>query len=357
MVRFGHKWGKFLDPASGRSFDERLGAQYYDAEWVFYQIADYTGDKEPWYTYANHAEKVYRDEYLATNKFGAQGFRRFAQGLYEDLRKGGDTTLEHLELIREKPAYSQIEGLTRGPTKRSGFSEALSREVAYALESNVIAEKAGLPRAVEEDGKPRAQWLLEMVENHLWEWRTQDFEGSSQGRVAPFMMGLSGYALAEYQDWEVANGRDPNSLWPKRHWPSIDAALLDVFAWLHDEATVIPGEALAGERMWVPLERLGHGTFRLMDRTLSGSGSPTPAPDLNQLIAPTYFWLYKETGDQKFRSIGDDLFAAGARYGSAEWSGKHFNQQYRLSFRSLKWREEGNQIKPTERAPTNQSIK
>lgn len=341
MLRFGNKWGQFLDPASGRSVDERLGAQYYDAQWIFYQIADYTGAKEPWNTYANHAERVYRDEYLIPNNFGAQGYRRFPQGLYEDFRRAGDTTLEHLRLLRDKPAYSQIAELTRGPSSRSGFSESMSREVAYALEANVVAERAGLSRVIEDDGNPRAQWLLEMIDNHLWEWRNQDFGDSSSGRVAPFMMGLTGYALAEYYDWEEANNRDPNALWPKHHWQSIDSALRDVFTWLHDDAAVISGEALAGKRMWVPLERLGHGAYRFMDRTVAGSGSPNPAPDVNQLIAPTYYWLYKQTGDEKFKSIGDQLFAGGARYGSTDWSGKHFNQQYRLSFRSLEWREEG----------------
>jgi hypothetical protein len=341
MISAGHKWGRFLDPASGNNLDSRLGAQYYDAQWVFLQIADFTGDKEPWHTYAAHAERVYRDEYLIPNDFRTQGFRRFPEGLYEDYRRGGDTTLEQLREIRDKPAYSNIEELTRGPDRRSGFSEAASREVAYALQANVIAEKAGLPRVIEDGGKPRIQSLLEMCENHLWEWRTQDFGVSRGGRVAPFMMGTTAYALAEFHDWEKVSNRDPNTLWPKRHWPSIDAALLDVFKWLHDEATVGPGEELAGEKMWVPLERIGYGTFRYMDRTIADSGAPDPTTDLNQLIAPAYYWLYKQTGDVKYKSIGDQLFAAGARYGSAEWSGKHFNQQYRLSFRSLEWRKEG----------------
>lgn len=195
MLSLGSKWGQFLDPASGRSLDERLGAQYYDAQWVFYQIADYTRNKEPWYTYANFAERAYRDDYLIPNNFGAQGFRRFPHGMYEDFRRDGDTTLEQLRLLRDNPAYSQVAELTRGPNGRSGFSIALSREVAYALEANVFAEKAGLPRVAEDAGKTRVQWLLEMIENHLWEWRNQSFGDSSTGHVAPFMMGLTGYTM------------------------------------------------------------------------------------------------------------------------------------------------------------------
>jgi hypothetical protein len=345
MLKFGRKWGEFLDPAKGRSVDERLGAQYYDAQWVFYQIADYTGKNEPWYTYAAHAEHVYRNEYLIPNNFGAQGYRRFAEGLYEDFRRGGDTTIEHLRLLRDNAAFSKVAELTHGPEQRSGYRESLSREVAYVVEANVVAERAGLPREIEAKGKPRLAWFIAMIENHLWEWRTQKFSDPDGGRVAPFMMGLTAYSLIEFYEWEIANGRDPNAFWPHRHWPTIDAALEDVFNWLYEQAEVVAGEELAGSRMWVPLERIGYATFRFMDRTVAGSGGPDPATDVNQLVAPTYYWLFKHTGEEKYCVAGDQLFAAGVRYGSSDWSGKHFNQQYRLSFRSREWRAEGLGIK------------
>jgi hypothetical protein len=341
MIRSGQKWGEYLNPAAGKTLDERLGAQYYDSQWVFYQISDYTGKKEPWLTYASYAKRVYRDEYLIPNNFRAQGFRRFPEGLYEDYRRGGNTTMDHLRLLRDNPAYSNLEGLLQGPDRRSGYSEALSREVAYSVGAHLVAEKAGLPRAIDVHGAPIIGSLVAMMENHLSEWRHQEFKNSDIGRVAPFMMGLTAYALIDFYEWEVVGQRDPNALWPDAHWPTIDAALIDVFSWLHDDAKVIAGEELSGKPMWLPLPRIGEATFRFMDRTITSSGGPEPAPDLNQLVAPTYYWLYKHTGDKKYRLIGDELFAAGVRYGSAEQSGKHFNQQYRLSFRSLEWRAAG----------------
>ncbi|QEG36036.1 hypothetical protein [Bythopirellula goksoeyrii] len=338
MIHNGKKWGEYLNPENGHSVDERLGAQYYDSQWVFYQIADYTGNREPWYTYASYARQIYFDEYLIPNEFRAQGYRRFPEGLYQDFRRGGKITIESLRLIRDMPAFSTVDSLTRGPDHRSGYSEVLSREVAYTVGANILAEKAGLNRVHESDGTPRLKPLVSMMENHLWQWRTQDFSDSDISRVAPFMMGLTAYALIEFHEWEVQNNRDPTAYWPQTHWPTIQSALYAVFTWLHDEAMVISSEDEITIRMWVPMKRIGYATFRYMDRTIPEVGAPTPAPDLNLLVAHVYYWLFYQTGEEQFKSIGDQLFAGGVRYGSPEWSGKHFNQLYRLSFKAFDWR-------------------
>ncbi|MEO2048028.1 MAG: hypothetical protein ABGX16_15835 [Pirellulales bacterium] len=341
MISAGKKWGEYMNPASGHSLDKRLGAQYYDAEWVFYQIADYTGDKEPWATYASYAEQVYRIEYLVPNDYRAQGYRRFPEGLYEDFRRGGNTTLDDLARIRDRPAYSQVSELTRGPDKRSGYSESRSREVAYAVGANIVAEKAGLPR-VADKGYARLKTFVAMMENHLWEWRNQKFVNKKIGRVAPFMMGLTAYALIEFYEWEELNNRNPNAYWPTGNWSSIDGALIDVFTWLYDDAKVVDGRTISGQRMWVPsYKKNGYGTYRFMDRTIRGSGESKPVHDVNQLIAPVYYWIYKKTGNEKYRDIGDQLFASAALHGAVDWGGKQFNQLYRLSFRSLEWRAQG----------------
>jgi hypothetical protein len=76
--------------------------------------------------------------------------------------------------------------------------------------------------------------------------------------------------------------------------------------------------------------------FRYTDR-LVNPGDLDPAPDLNLLIAPTYAWLYYQTGDVKFRDRGDAIFAGGVKYA---WlaNGKQFNQNYRLSFEYVRLR-------------------
>lgn len=51
-----------------------------------------------------------------------------------------------------------------------------------------------------------------------------------------------------------------------------------------------------------------------------------PAPDLNMLIAPGYGWLYKQTGDVKWKQRGN-LILAGSKAAWLEGQ-KQFNQQY-----------------------------
>ncbi len=63
-----------------------------------------------------------------------------------------------------------------------------------------------------------------------------------------------------------------------------------------------------------------------------------PAPDLNLMIAPLYGWLFQQTGDVKYRDIGDRIFTSGVQRAYLD-GGKQFTQNYRWSFQYLNWRE------------------
>ena len=62
-----------------------------------------------------------------------------------------------------------------------------------------------------------------------------------------------------------------------------------------------------------------------------------PAPDLNLLIAPMYAWLYRQTGETKYRDQGDALFAGGVKKAYLD-GGKQFDQNYWWSFDYVRWR-------------------
>jgi hypothetical protein len=350
MTTDGATWGEYQNPAGPNSFNDRLTNQYYDAQWVMLQIGDYVGATTPWTTYAGYAEDTYRDEYLIPNSWAASGYRRFSEGLYEDYARSGDTTQAMLGLIRDNPGYSN-----QASYSGLGLWEELSREVAYALVANIDAEKAGLARVVD-SGTPRPQWLIQYAASHLREWRTKTFASTTDpsiARVAPFMVGLTAWALIKFYEWEVANSRDANAYWPTTHWPTIQAALEDVLTWMQAEARVVPGDAVAGEpRMWV-VTGDNRATFRYQDRTNAGGG-PDEAPDLNQLISPAYYWLYKQTGDTRYRIIGDQLFAAGAE--QAFSGGKQFNQLYKYAFTGLDWRYQGFGVSTSERGMIRKPI-
>ncbi len=345
MIEFGHQNGEFLNPINGKTAPERGDAQYYDATWVFYQIADYTGDSQPWTQYAEFANRWYLNEYLEPNEFKAQGYRRFPHGLLESFERGvGGVTLSDIELLRDKPAYSFVRFL-----RTTGGHEVRSREVAYAAQANIIAEKAGAARAIDE-GAPTLSHLVPFMGSHMYEWRTKSFEGGTgSGRVAPFMVGLTTHALIEFYEWETENGRDPNTYWHKTfplayhdkplqsrsvRWDTILEAIEDTLTYLHDEATM---QSHPDRRLFVTDED-GYGAFRYED-----IGDSNPAPDLNMLIAPSYAWLYFKTGNEKYRGIADKLFGSAVQNAYLK-RGKIFNQNYRRAFEYLQWRQRGDEL-------------
>ena len=55
------------------------------------------------------------------------------------------------------------------------------------------------------------------------------------------------------------------------------------------------------------------------------------------MIAPLYGWLFQQTGDVKYRNIGDQIFTSGVQKAWLD-GGKQFSQNYRWSFKYVEWR-------------------
>jgi hypothetical protein len=315
MQRWGRHWGAYL--ADERNSDQqRFKATYYDAQRVFYQIADYTGETSPWYDYAEIAEALYEDGYCARHDYRTAGWQRFPHGLYEDWRRTGDENSRHsVQRLRDAPAFSNIEV---GNHARKWRQARYSREIAYAIHAQLLAERTGAPRQ-----RHRLEALVDTALHHLHIWRTGDFEvRDERWRFRqPFMFGLTGEALiAYYQASEAA----------KRPDKRIPPALAQTADWFWDN--LWEGEA-----------------FAYVDRDLNGVGRRRPAPDLNLLIAPVYAWLYYETGELRHRERADAIFAGGVRQACLKCSAKIFNQNYRWSFDYVAWRlaGDGRWLKPT----------
>jgi len=310
MRKWGRHWGEYLSRRDLKDA-ERLNAVYYDAARVFYQIADYTGEDDPWIDYAEKAESIYLENYARPNQFRTSGYWRFPHGLYQRWRRAPNDENKHfLRAIRDKPAYSDIEIRDEKQWHRVRFS----REIAYAINSHITALRAGL------DGKAEAlDQYIDAALAHLEIWRTGDFlhnQDKWQLRQ-PFMFGLTGEALISYAEYRSEQGKET---------PRIPRALAATADWFWDN-------------MWVPnIDGRGHGAFHYLDRNLEGVGRREPAPDLNLLIAPVYAWLYKETGDPAYRQQADAIFAGGVSLACLECAAKIFHQNYRISFDYLKWR-------------------
>ncbi len=338
MITYGKKWGDFIGNSS-KTTSERRQATYYDAQWVFQQIAEYTGQSAPWLGYAQTAEKVYRDGYLAPNDFKVPGYWRFPHGLGGDYASKGDTTLAQIRKIRDNPAFSNPD---TNSYSWKWYHAMYAREVAYALQSQIVAEKAGEPRR-----ETRVQMFTAMAANHLKQWRSGYYGdisfSDSNDYLQPFMFALTSHALIEFYEWEKANGRNPDA-----YFADIPGKLASFAQWMYTQAKVRTGGS-AGKPLWVAdiggrapdwndKGGTGYGAFLYND-----INTPNLTPDLNLLIAPVYAWTYKMTGDPALRAAADKIFASGAALAEVNWNAKIFNQNYRWSMNYVKWRVEADQ--------------
>ncbi len=351
MTTWGDHWGIYMQtytPPNPVSMVESNNGIYYDAQRIHFQIADYTGQAEPWNTHAQEAERIYRiylDHRFHNNgtPWYVQGWRRFSHGIMMDAQRTADPiSVEGVVRMRDNGSFTNV--LTFNSTS-GWYYERKSRDIAYIVSAHINAEKFGLPRQEE-----ALALYLSMSMQHLDEWITETYVDPIH-RLSPFMVGLTSEALIEFYEWEVANERIPEALFthpsvtqtPTR---TISEALQQVAYHMRYTATVESG-VNAGKLMWV--EDMG-GSRPNWDDT-GGSGYSTlryesinngaPAPNLNLLVAPLYAWVFKQTGEIDYINIGDKLWEAGVAVTNVGWNTKTYNQNYRWSFEYVKWRSEG----------------
>ena len=276
------KWGK-------KHFDKRHGGVvesyvwYYDGQRVFYQIADYTGDKQ-WIRAAHNSRSVYRN-YVLKKKGKVPGWRVFPHGLRMDWERHKDkTSREAVVLLATSSAFAR---------KGGRADQRSSRETAYCINAYLEAERVGEPL------DPKIKQSVEMALGHLDQW----FVKNSADNWAPFMFALTCEALIDYYHTVKQDPRIP--------------------------AKIRQGVDECWKRAWIEKEQAFWYRSKKKQR----------APDLNLLVAPVYAWVYLQTGDTKYRDQGDKLFAGGVR---RAWlgTGKCFSQCYRWSFKFIEWRTE-----------------
>jgi hypothetical protein len=283
-------FGKTHCETTGATLDERLGATYYDRIRVMYQIADYTGDAY-WNGCAIKARNAYRDEYVIPNNAGVPGYWNFTTGLRMDFERTGDPLSKQAAISLSTNAAFAAD---TAPLEWTAPS-TLNREVAYAILAYINAESLGAPP------RARRKDLVNQAYDHLDQWfvRFMWDPNASEG-IQPFMVGLTAYALIK--DWEQTKDA--------RLIPSLERAA----DWLWNNAWMPANEAF-----WYEVSR------------------KEPAADLNNLIAPLYGFLYRQTGNTTQMDRGDALFAGSAKF-SYVTGEKQFNQTYIFSFDYVKWR-------------------
>ena len=304
---------------------ERLNADppawYYDSERVFLRIADRLGDPDgEWHRFAQAAERAYK-AYIRP-RYAMPGYQRFPHGLALDHARSGDADSKAALLaLRDHGPFADV--LTNAWSE-GWHDQRYSREIAYMIQTHVQAERVGADR------QPAA--LAAYVERalaHVEAWTHERYrsEDPRWGFCQGFMAGLTASALIEYVELERATGGDA---------PEAILALHRLGDWLI-ETMWVPGHAIEGTYDYVPSH---YGAFRYVRPAVEGVGGTTPAPDLNLLIAPLYGWLYLETGESRYRDIGDMAFAGGVALAYIA-PDKNFNQNYRSSFDYVDWRARG----------------
>lgn len=272
---------------------------YYDSARVYYQIADYTKDVS-WNACAKSGVTTYRDGYLVPNKFGAAGWAIFPHGLLLDWQRTQDRASKDAIV-----QLSQHASFADAPLEWTAPAD-LSREVAYNVMTKLIAVSLGATVV-------HLNEQLAQAFDHVKQWTNilkNQPSGTKATYVRPFMAALTTEALIQWAGDDSGKQRQVlTAIQPL--WDAIWTV-----CWLADHETLAYTDKVAAD----------------------GSGGRDPAPDLNLLIAPAYAWLFKQTGTEAYRDKANALFAGGTKAYLGD--GKHFNQNYRWSFKYVEWRKD-----------------
>jgi hypothetical protein len=258
------------------------GVWYYDGILVYHKASKYLNDPTFITSCAQNVKNMYIP-YVVNNNGSLPGYRVFSQGLRRDFEVTGDTVSRKAAIL-----------LAKGLPLQWQVDQVSSREVAYQILAMVDAERLGVAR------NPKLADLVNVALGHIDQWTM-----TKNGTYArPFMFALTSEALIRY--YELTG--DPRVIWYVKTGAD----------WMWANTWVDASEA-----------------FRYTDRVVS-SGGTNPAPDLNNLIAPVYGWLYSVTGDETYRTQGDKIFSGGVKLA---WlgNGKQYSQNYRWSFDYLTW--------------------
>jgi hypothetical protein len=273
---------------------------YYDGARVYYQIADYTGDRE-WANCARNIASQYRDRIFAS-KGVVQAWRAFPDGLAMSMCPSCDPGYgAALRAMINANVYANESGLPW---------DGRIREISYSLDLEVAQQKAF--------GQPHKNLTntADMVIGFLL-WYTE-----ATGRYVQyqtFMCGLAMEALINY--WELTHDA---------RVPFVVKRMLDDIWALYSQKN----HALIYDADVDPT-KCGMAVTWFNSDPGSGCGQNNHQ-GLNDLVAPAYAWYWRLTGDDTYLQRGDDLFSH--NLDEEIYSGKQFSQTYRWSFDYVKWR-------------------
>jgi hypothetical protein len=320
---YDEEFKKFADrhwKSGGAKWEEN----YYDRSLIYYVAWMRSGDPDYWRR-ATDLVLNYRRDYLEKNEYKTSPHWSQLGGLELHYLLTGDT------LSRRAVAGAYAWGLFSFPTKRWGPKSDLENTQSEYMENRIQARvlqgallayrlNASFTRS-DRGAFPASQWpeKLRDILNQILSVQKPD--GSYPwvqicGGQLNYMVGMLNDVLIDYyRDFEP----DPRIL------TSIERS--NEYLWT---------------TQWLPAEKaFKYASVRCAPNKYGTSvGGPEAAGDLNGLMVSSFGWLYQQTGDPKWRSRGDAIFAGmlASRWASNYTGSKQFNQAYATSFRYLAYR-------------------
>lgn len=259
---------------------------YYDGNRVYQQIGDLLNDRS-----FVACSQLFNDGYRAYVEKGngnIPGWQYFPHGMYMNFgRTGNQLTQAAVKLMANGSPWAQNTYI-----HANMIDQGYTREMAYATQTVVFAERLGRPRPW------KLRFLADSLLSHIEQWYVQ-----RSGKPQPFMVALTAEALIDYYNLT----KDPR----------IPGALKMVADGLWSGS-------------WDPVSK----SFLYEEFS---NGTRVPSNDTNLLIVPLFGWVFRQTGESIYRERGDVIFNTGVRTAWLE-GGKQFSQNYRWSFKYVWWR-------------------
>ena len=307
---------------------------FYDSQYVFLQMENYSGNQEPWLTYANKGSQIYSDWLLGLpTAYNTNGYTRFPWGFYKSFVTHSIASAKtHLVNLSVKGAYANI-AVTSQANRDLWQQQGYSRPIAYVLQNLMAAEKVGEAR-----NTFTVDYCVDTCKYHITEWTTGIYINTApEWRFCQaFMAGITMTALIDYYERSVELGSPDLTIEP------VIKTMCD-WLWVNMWVADVGGSSPS----WTDTGGTGFGAFRYVlfeDQAaadLAGQtvGGPEPAPVLNNLISNSYAWLFKQGAGTLYRDRADDVFSGNVNLITSFSGGKQFNQSHKEVFNYLLWRQ------------------
>ncbi|HEY0971920.1 MAG TPA: hypothetical protein VGE02_13200 [Gemmatimonadales bacterium] len=298
--RYERDFAKFAD----QHWEKRgavWGENYYDRVLIYYAFWVRTGNPEYWRR-ATELALAYRRDYLEKNRYGSSPHWAQLEGLEKHYLLTGDDASRYA--IAEVAGSAFNYWITRlGRVNLSNFE---SRIQARVLQAHLLAWRLDAKGTRDKDWNALLPSLLDQILSTQRSDGSYRFKATCQESLN-YMNGILDDVLISYHSYYRAD-------------PRIVDAVRQSVDWLW-------------RTQWLPESR----AFRYISAPCEGVGKGGPAPDLNLMFVTGPAWLYRQTGEERYREMADRIFAGGVGRGNLHGT-KQFNENYYASFKYLGYR-------------------